>query len=197
MGVSARGRCRIMLLVALSLALCSAARAQETTVVFDPGRTTIQFTVDSTLHLVHGTFRLKSGEIHFDSSTGEARGEIRVDAGSGDTENSGRDKKMHNEILESPKYPDVVFSPTYVKGPMPAQGTSQVDVEGIFRLHGQDHAMTLTFAVERLGNGDVQATTHFAVPYIKWGLKNPSAFVLRVNDTVNVEIHATGHVQIQ
>ena len=189
---------RVAVTFALVLALLccgGTARAQETSVVFDPAQTTIAFSVDSTLHLVRGTFHLKSGRMRWDVSTGQASGEIGVDAASGESGNDSRDKKMHNEILESPKYPEILFSPTRVKGAIPQQGTLQVDVDGVLRLHGQDHPMTLTFAVERGENGEVRATTHFGVPYTKWGLKNANAFLLRVNDTVQVEIHAVGHIE--
>jgi hypothetical protein len=35
-----------------------------------------------------------------------------VDATSGDTGNTGRDHKMHQEILESQRYPEIIFTPT-------------------------------------------------------------------------------------
>jgi len=37
----------------------STARAQESAVDLDPAQTTIEFTLDTTLHAVHGTFKLK------------------------------------------------------------------------------------------------------------------------------------------
>jgi hypothetical protein len=40
----------------------------------------------------------------------------------------------------------------------------------------------------------VTAGAHFAVPYQKWGLKNPSTFILRVKDTVEIDVEATGHL---
>jgi len=100
---------------------------------------------------------------------------------------------MHREILESPKYPEIVFMPARVKGVVNAQGTSQVEVSGIFRLHGQDHDLALPLSIQIAGS-QVTATVHFAVPYQKWGLKNPSTFILRVKDTVEIDVEATGHL---
>ena len=116
-----------------------------------------------------------------------------VDATSGNSGNDGRDSKMHREVLESQKYPEIVFTPAQVKGTLNAQGPSQLEVSGTFRLHGQDHDLTLPFSVPVTGS-QATATTHFAIPYQKWGLKNPSTFILRVKDTVELDVRATGHL---
>lgn len=170
------------------------ARAQETVVRLDPAQTKVEFSVGSTLHAVHGTFKLRSGEVRFDPVSGKASGAIVVDAASGDSEDEGRNKKMHEKVLESQKFGDVVFTPNQVRGKMAAQGSSEMEVSGVFRLHGQDHDLTMTVKVEPRGGNQIQATTHFGVPYVKWGLKNPGNFLLKVDDAVDVEIHASGQM---
>ena len=45
----------------------------------------ISFFLESSAHSVHGTFRVKRGNISFDSATGKAGGEIVVDAASGES----------------------------------------------------------------------------------------------------------------
>jgi polyisoprenoid-binding protein YceI len=171
-----------------------AARAQQTVLRLDPSQTKVEFSVGSTLHTVHGTFKLKSGEVRFDPANGKAGGEVVVAATSGDTANDGRDKKMHCKVLESEKYPEIVFTPNQVRGKVAPQGSSEVEVSGVFRLHGQDHELTMTVSVEPDAGKQIRATTHFGVPYIKWGLKSPNTFLLKVDGTVNVEIHATGQL---
>jgi len=180
----------IFALLACAMLLVSASRAQETVVNLDPAQTKIEFTVDSTLHTVHGTFKLRSGTIRFDPSTGKAGGSIVVDATSGDSDSKGRDKKMHQEILESSKFPDVTFTPNRVQGTVARAGNSNVQVFGVFRLHGQDHDLTLNVSVTPGSGGRMQATTDFGVPFIDWGLKDPSTFILHVNKMVNVHISA-------
>lgn len=167
------------------------ACAQAYIVNFDPAQTEITFTLDTTLHDVHGTFQLKNGQIHFDTATGKASGAITVDARSGDTDNKSRDKKMHQEILESAKYPDFVFTPQQVRGSFDPQKASQVEVVGTFRIHGQDHDLTMTIAARPASAAQVQCDTHFTIPYVKWGMKDASTFLLHANDTVELEIHAT------
>jgi polyisoprenoid-binding protein YceI len=171
-----------------------ALRAQETVVNLDPARTKVEFTLGATAHTVHGEFKLRSGQIRFDKTTGKASGSIAVDATTGDSGSNGRDKKMHREVLESEKYPEIVFAPEQVRGSISPRGSSQVQVSGTLRLHGQDHPMTLTFSVQSDSGNQLQASTHFEVPYEKWGLRNPSNFFLHVNDSVDIDIHAVGEL---
>jgi polyisoprenoid-binding protein YceI len=177
-----------------TLILEPASRAQESIVRIDPAQAKIEFSLDGNFHTVHGKFALKSSTIRFDPSSGKISGAIVVDATSGDSGNSGRDKKMHRDILESAKFPEIVFTPMKMTGALAAEGTSKVEVSGQFRLHGQDHDVTLPIEVKADGK-EVQITTHIEIPYVQWGLKNPSNFLLRVSDKVAIEIEATGRVQ--
>lgn len=179
--------------LAAAALLASASAADQTRVEFDPAQTQVHFTVGSTLHTVHGEFKLKKGLISFDPATGAANGAIVIDATSGESGNSSRDGKMHKSILESQKYPDITFTPQRVKGQVALQGESQVEVEGVFNLHGAGHPLTLVVKVAAK-DGQITAATRFVVPYIQWGLKNPSTFILRVSDKVDIDIHATGRI---
>jgi polyisoprenoid-binding protein YceI len=183
----------VFILSAVFAAATLPARAQETVVNFDPGLTKVEFTLDSTLHTVHGTFKLKNGTVKFDPTTGKASGAIVVDATSGESGNDGRDKKMHKEIIESGKYPEIVFTPKEVQAGN-LSGQSQVMVTGTLRLHGQDHEMTLTIIAASGAGGQFLADTHFSVPYVKWGLKSPSTWLLRASDTVDLDIHTAGQI---
>jgi phage host-nuclease inhibitor protein Gam len=41
------------------------------------------------------------------------------------------------------------------------------------------------------GNGSQYiATTHFTTPYVQWGMKNPSNFLLKVEDKVEIDVRA-------
>jgi polyisoprenoid-binding protein YceI len=177
-----------------SMILAPASRAQESVIQIDPAHTKIEFSLGGTMHTVHGKFSLKSSSIRFDPSTGEIGGAIVVDATSGESGNGGRDGRMHREILESAKFPEIVFTPLRMKGTVAAEGSSKVEVSGRFRLHGQDH--DVAFPIVVLADGkNLQITTHVDIPYVQWGLKNPSNFFLRVADKVGIDIEATGRVQ--
>ncbi len=169
--------------------------AQQLVVTLDPVATQITFTLGATMHNVHGVFKLKSGQVRWDAATGKATGAIVIDATSGNTDNASRDKNMHAQVLQSAKFPEIVFTPSKVEGGLPQQGASQVKLFGVIKLHGQDHETTLNLTVQPGPNNVVQATTQFPVPFKTWGLKDPSTFLLRVADSVNVEVHATAKIE--
>ena len=166
-------------------------QAQEATLNFVPSQTTVNFTLGDVLHTVHGSFKLKAGQVRFAPASNAISGEIVVDAASGNSGSTGRDRKMHKEILESARYPEVTFRPHRVEGKVLALGTSLVQVHGMFGIHGAEHDITVPAQVE-LASDHWSLTVHFAVPYVKWGIKDPSTFILRVEKTVDIDLHALG-----
>ena len=169
----------------------TAAASSELSLVVDPDQSKVHWTVDSTLHAVHGTFALKGGTLHFDLDTGKAAGEIIVLATSGDSGNSSRDEKMHKVVLESAKYPDTLFRPTQVEGKVSASGSSDVKLHGVFVLHGSEHELIVPVHAE-MSNGTWKGETKFEVPYIRWGLKDPSNWLLKVKPAVQVDLDLAG-----
>jgi polyisoprenoid-binding protein YceI len=179
-------------LLLTALAVAAAARGQEIVLRPNPAAATVRFTLSATLHTVHGSFKLKRGEIRFDPATGKISGEVAVDAGSGASGDDSRDRRMHKEILESAKYPEMIFTPDRVEGVVAPRGVSQIQVHGMFQIHGAAHEITLPVEV-RTDNGQAWAKTQFSIPYVKWGMKNPSSVFLHVGDKVEIEA-ATGAV---
>ncbi len=177
----------------LALTLPSIAQTTPSVLEFDPSQTTVSFTLGDVLHTVHGGFALKRGNVSYNSDSGDISGEIVVDATSGHSGNNLRDKKMHKDVLESAKYPEMIFRPDRAEGKVGMLGTSTVKVHGTFTVHGSDHEMTLPIQVEMAAD-HWTATTHFVIPYEKWGMKNPSTFILRVSESVEIDVHASGKI---
>lgn len=183
-----------LLLVSATLAAAQSAAApvtHELLLQLDPARSGADIALTGNLHTVEGTFRLKRGAIHFDPTTGKASGEIVFDATSGKTGNGSRDNKMHKDVIESGRYPEIVFRPDHADGKLVASGASTLQVHGMFAIHGAEHEAT--FPVEVSFSGDAwTAKASFQVPYARWGMKNPSKLFLRVDDVVQVQFHASG-----
>ena len=178
----------------LLLGISSAeAAAQAATLHLDPQRTTINFTLGDVLHTVHGTFRAERGSLNFDRASGNLAGEIVVDARSAQSGNGMRDRKMHREVLESERYPEITFRPDRVDGAVSPQGKSSIRLHGIFGIHGADHELTVPAEVEMFPD-HWTATLHFSIPYVNWGMKNPSTLFLRVSETVAIDVNAVGTI---
>jgi polyisoprenoid-binding protein YceI len=165
---------------------------KEVTLDIDAAQSKVHYTVDSTLHTVHGTFALKAGSaLHFDPQTGKAGGEVAVYATSGESGNSSRDERMHKEILQTSKYPDAIFRPAQVEGKVSLTGASDVKLRGVLLLHGGEHEIVADVHAEIAGD-HWTGTAKFDVPYIQWGFKDPSNWMLKVKPVVNLEVDMTG-----
>ena len=162
--------------------------------VVDPAKSEVHFTLGDVLHTVRGTFRVQQGEINFNPSTGEASGSITVDALSGASGNSVRDKRMAKEELKAESFKAVTFAPTRFTGKFNASGDSALQVHGVFTILGTAHEIDVPMQVQV--NGDQLHTAGtFAVPYVAWGLKDPSTFLLKVNKEVQIDLLLTGTLQ--
>jgi polyisoprenoid-binding protein YceI len=168
--------------------------SDEIVLDIDPAQSKVHWTLGTTLHTVHGTFAFKKGTFHVDPGTGKASGEIVVSATSGDSGNDSRDKKMHKDVLESAQYQDVIFRPDRVDGKIAPQGTSSVQVHGMFVLHGREHELTVPVQAG-LAGGHWTGSANFNVPFIDWGLKNPSSFFLKVEHAVQIQLELKGRLQ--
>jgi polyisoprenoid-binding protein YceI len=118
-------------------------------------------------------------------------GEIVLDATSAKTGNDTRDNKMHKDVLESARFPEITFQPDHVEGTIAMQGASRVQLHGVFTIHGAKHEMTVPTEVE-ISPQHWQATSHFVVPYVAWGMKDPSNLFLHVKDSVEIEVKLAG-----
>jgi polyisoprenoid-binding protein YceI len=170
----------------------AATTRKESVLSLDPGQSKLHFTLGTTLHTVHGTFALKRGTLRF-APDGKASGEIVADAVSGESGDSGRDKKMHKDVLESARFGEVIFHPDHVAGAIPAKGPVTAELHGTLELHGSIHELTVPVQAEISGD-HWTGTGTFKVPYVDWGLKSPSNFFLKADPVVDVELELAGTV---
>ncbi len=185
-------RCALVLaLAALTPVLAFPA---EQVLHLDPAGTQVAFELPATGHDVHGVFVLRSGDVRFDAATGAASGELLVDAASAKTGNGSRDKTMHGDVLESDQFPLFRFTAERLEGTLAAAGESQVTLHGQLAIHGKDHPLALPATV--VVNGDqVQVKTRFSVPFVAWGMDDPSFLMFRVEKVVAVTVEAKGRLE--
>jgi polyisoprenoid-binding protein YceI len=168
--------------------------AGEIVFALDPAQSKVHWTLGTTLHTVHGTFELKKGVLHLDTGSRKASGEIVVDAISGNSGDDSRDKKMHKDVLDSAHHGEIVFRPDHVEGKLSSGGSCNVMVHGVFVLLGKEHEMTVPVQAD-LAADHWSGSAKFGVPFIDWGLKNPSNFLLHVDHVVEIELELKGSLQ--
>jgi polyisoprenoid-binding protein YceI len=184
----------IPLLIALATIFPQAADAQDIVFSLQPAQSSVDFTLGAFLHAVHGSFKLKTGTIHLDPDTGKAQGEIDVDLTTGTSGIRARDDVMSGQVLESARYPDAVFTPDTFTGRLNRDGRSNIDLQGRLAIHGSVHDWTLHTSLA-LNGAQATATAHGTIPYAQWGMKNPSTFLLHVNDHVDVNVQAVAQIR--
>jgi polyisoprenoid-binding protein YceI len=181
------------LILALSLALAPAAFAQHQTFTVNPDASKVAFSLGGSGHHVDGTFHVQSGSIDFDRSAQTISGSVVVAAGSGNSGDQGRDKKMNSDVLDVAHFAEVSFVPRSYQGSVAASGDSTIQVSGVFTLHGTPHDLTVPMQIHIDGT-TLTVRTHFTVPYVQWGLKDPSIFILKVAKAVDIDLTLEGRL---
>jgi len=185
---------RIVLGVSVSLAfLAPRAGAEERTLILRPDRTRVTFTLKATAHEVRGVLPVATGELRVDPATGAATGTVTIDARGATTGNSLRDREMHADVLESERFPVITFTATRLDGTVVDNGLSDVTLHGTVRIHGTEHALALPTKLRREAER-IAAESSFDVPYVEWGLRDPSMLILRVAKVVSVTVKLDGNL---
>src|SRR5262245_29523631 len=166
-------------------------RAAEQVLTLDPAATTIEWTLGATLHTVVGRARLAGGVVRFDAETGTASGEIAVDATSASTGLALRDRTMHQDVLESARHPRIVYRAERLRVLRRDGARAEVELEGVHDLHGEQRRLVLPARVEARG-GRIAIEAGFRVPYVEWGMRDPSTFLLRGDRFVGVRVRPGG-----
>jgi polyisoprenoid-binding protein YceI len=177
----------------LPLVLAPVAFAQHQTFAVNPDSSQVAFSLGGNTHHVNGTFHVQSGIIDFDRGAQRISGSVVVAAGSGNSGNQGRDKTMNTDVLDLAHFAEVSFVPKSYQGTIAASGDSTIQVTGIFTLHGTSHDLTVPMQIH-IDGASLTAKTHFTVPYVQWGLKDPSIFVLKVAKEVDIDLTLMGRL---
>ncbi len=184
-----------LLAAGLLLAPRGASAGQMLVLKVDPAESSLGFTLGATMHTVHGSLGSPSGRIAFDPATGLASGEVTIDLTRADTGIERRDRKMHEQVLATDRYPTAVYHVERVDLPAGLhQGENDLQLHGTLELKGDAHPIDVP-AVATLDGRRVRADAKIEIPYVDWGLHDPSFFVLRVAKQVEVEMTIVGDVE--
>jgi hypothetical protein len=135
---------------------------------------------------------VQGGSISYEKGK-KMSGSLVVAAGSGKSGNSSRDKRMNSIILESDRFAEVAFAPASYQGELAATGDSTIQVAGVFTLHGTPHDLTVPMQVHIDGTS-LTAKGQFTIPYVQWGLKDPSWGFFKVAKEVEIDLTLGGQL---
>jgi len=186
--VASRNLLRVVLFF---IAAASTTLQAQQKLSLDSSRSEVHFTLTDSLHVVKGTFHIQQGEIAFDLTTGKATGSIVVDALSGQSGNSMRDHRMLKDELKPPDFKTITFAPTRITGTLNPTGDSTLRVHGVFTLIGTPHEIDLPMQVQVQGD-QLHSVGSFPIPYVQWGLKDPSTFMIKVDKEVQIDLSLVG-----
>lgn len=172
-------------------ALLSPEARAEAVLRIDPARSAVHFRLAATLHTVHGQGRVHAGELRFDPAGGAASGAVVVDARSFVTGIAARDRNMHEQVLESQRFPEIRFEAERLELRSRSEDAAEVTLHGRFEIHGARHPLAVPARVTREGDA-LRIDAAFPVPYVRWGLRDVSTFVLRVAPEVEVQLALWG-----
>src|SRR3984957_3711352 len=176
---------------ALAVILAPAALAQHQTFAVNADASEIKMTLNTTHEVVNGTFHIQSGSIEFDLNSPKMSGSVAVLAASGKTGNGSRDKKMNKDILKVDQYTTVSFAPKTYIGTIAPSGDSTIQISGVFTLLGNPHDLTIPMQIHMDGS-KVTTRAQFVVPYVQWGLKNPSFMFWKAENDVAIDLNLVG-----
>jgi polyisoprenoid-binding protein YceI len=182
-------------LVLALVVLASPSAAAELQIELDPDLSSISFRLQATLHSVHGSAATASGSLRLDTESGIMAGEVTVDGASAETGNKKRDKKMHAKVLRTADHPWIVLRARRLEGELARHGTSDVTLHGEMEILDQSHEIAVPLRIQ-IDGGRFTAAAEFEVPYVEWGLQDPSTFVLRVAKVVQVTVDAAGEIVV-
>jgi polyisoprenoid-binding protein YceI len=178
---------------ALAVILAPAVLAQHQTFSVNPDASEVKMKLNTTHEVVNGTFHIQSGSINFDRTTSHISGIVIVAAGSGKTGNDSRDKKMNKDILKVDQFATVSFAPKAYNGTIAASGDSTIQVSGVFTLLGIAYDLTIPMQIH-IDGSKATAKAQFVVPYVQWGLKNPSFMIWKAENDVAIVLNLVGQV---
>jgi len=87
----------------------------------------------------------------------------------------------------------VSFEPKTYTGAIALSGDSNLQVTGIFTLLGTPHEIAIPILVHLEGT-TATAKAHFVLPYVQWGVKNPSFMIWKADDDVAIDLSLAGRL---
>jgi hypothetical protein len=157
-------------------------------------KTQLTFELGAVFHTVHGKGLIDDAVLTYSADTGELIGSIGLAAAGVTTENQRRDHKMHQQVLKSAEHPRIALILRRADGDLNTTTGGALQIEADLELLGEPHPLSFPVEITILDpeSGSFRASGAFSVPYVAWGLEDPSSVFLRVDQEVQVTFSTGG-----
>jgi hypothetical protein len=164
------------------------------TITLDAATSQVTFELGAVFHTVHGRGPVEETVLTYAPAAGTLNGIIRMPATGLTTDNQRRDRKMHGQVLKSAEHPWIIMKLQRADGFLNPESGGALQIEAELVLLGQGHPVSFPVEISIIDpdSGRVRAAGAFSVPYVAWGLEDPSAVFLRVDKEVRVTFSADG-----
>lgn len=154
----------------------------------------ITFAVGALFHTVQGTAALQEGHLRFTPASGLLQGNASIRAASMTTGNHRRDRRMQQDVLESSAHPLIMLHGQRADGVLDPDSGGDLQIEALLEILGRKHPVSFPLEISILNaeTGRIRISGSLKIPYVAWGLRDPSAIFLRVEKEVEVSFAGEG-----
>ena len=85
------------------------------------------------------------------------------------------------------------FTPRHAIGKLEKDGQFHAKLDGVLTIHGARHEIVTEVRGQVVANS-LTAECHFSVPYVEWGMEDPSLFFLTVSKQAEIDIATSGDI---
>ena len=156
----------------------------------DPGKSLLRWELPATLHTVHGRVPAFRGSVDLEPGKNgySIQSRIVVEAGAMTTGNRRRDRSMREKVLETDRFPEIVFELKRVSGDLTRLKSGEsftVGVTGELTVHGRAATVQLPIDVYVFADHVILAGS-FPLHWRQHGLKDPSFGLVKVKEPMHV-----------
>jgi polyisoprenoid-binding protein YceI len=149
----------------------------------------LSFELPTSLHLAEGKVGAWKGQVTVDpGEPGIVHASLEIDARSLETGSKGRDEDMHGKVLESDKFPAILFRAGRYRGDLgdfsPGR-TVTVELDGELEIHGVTKPVQASLEC-RVFSDHVSVAGSVPLRWKEYGLRDMSKLLLRIHDPMKV-----------
>ncbi|HEY1249651.1 MAG TPA: YceI family protein [Thermoanaerobaculia bacterium] len=181
----------VFFVAAVFVSWWASAQPAELHYAIDAAGSELGWELPATLHTVHGKAPELSGTVDAvlkDNGEWSIQAHVVVKAAAMVTGNASRDRNMREKVLETDRYPEIVFEARRVRADLsrlrPGERVT-AEAEGDLTVHGKPASIRVPVDVLIQADGVILEGT-FPLSWKQYGLHDPSFGVVTVRDPLKV-----------